>query len=151
MGKKMHKLLLIFAALMTTFLAAPANAEEAQNNTVETRVTELRHFLFVGHIGPKGWQNMLENPSDREAAGRDAIEKLGGKLIAYYFGLGENKNYIIVALPDAKTAKAIQVLRMSSGMLIDYTFIELMSSKDMLGVLHSMKSIRAVDDLQKDD
>lgn len=146
----MHKLLLILAALMTAFLATSANAEVAQGNNAETRATELRHFLFVGHIGPKGWQNMLENPSDREAAGREAIEKLGGKLITYYFGLGENKNYIIVALPDAKTAKAIQVLRMSSGMLIDYTFIELMSSTEMLEVLNSMQSIRAVDDLQKD-
>ena len=107
--------------------------------------------MFIADVGPTGWQQLIDDPSDREAAVRESISKLGGELVGYYFGFGNSKNYVIVNLPNKETAKVIQILRLSSGMLNDYEIVELMSPADIEVITKSMGDLRAVDDIQKDE
>lgn len=144
-----HIFSLIF---ISTAFALPLSAcaqEPEQSPTVKSH--EMTQYMFVGHVSPEGWKFILDNPSDREEVARVAVKKMGGELLSYHFGFGNSKNYIIASLPDKKTAKAAQILRLSSGLLVDYEIIELMSPAEIQSIAESMQKLRDIDDIQKDD
>ena len=125
-----------FFLLATNF----AFAEEQKN---------FRHFLFVGTPNAAAWKSMIESPGDREASVRKPIEKLGGKLVSYFWGLGKSRNYITVKLPNDPTlVQAFYLTRLGDGLLADYEMIELMTSPDMAEALSRVKEVKAVDDIK---
>lgn len=126
-------------AVAIVFAGSISHAEE---------VEEMRSFLFIGDPNAGAWKFQIDNPGDREASVRKPIEKLGGKLISYYWGLGNGKNYITVLLPDDPTLiQAFYLTRLGDGLLNNYQMIELMSSSDMAVALERVKEVKAVDDL----
>jgi len=140
------------AGLLSMSLGIPLSAcAQESDKTQNLASTEITQYMFIADVGPTGWQQLIDDPSDREAAVRESISKLGGELVGYYFGFGNSKNYVIVNLPNKETAKAIQILRLSSGMLNDYEIVELMSPADIEVITKSMGDLRAVDDIQKDE
>lgn len=65
-------------------------------------------FLFHGSYAPEGLKGLLrEGGSGRIEAAKETLESVGGKLESFYFALGDNDFYIIVDLPDNKTALAV--------------------------------------------
>ena len=78
----------------------------------------MRIFLFSAKPSPEAWQFMKKNPVDRRAATEDAMQKIGGKMLGYYWGLTTGKNYIIAAVPDGRTAQAMLIPRLSSGLVL---------------------------------
>ena len=131
--------ILVYSAI----LAATASVASAQDNTAD------RTFMFIGTPNGAAWEMQIASPGDREAMVRGGIEKLGGDLLSYYWGLGNGKNYITVSLPDDPTfIQAFYLSRMGDGLLNDYQMIELMSSSDMAVALERVKEVKAVDDLK---
>ena len=49
---------------------------------------------------------MVKQPQDRSIVLRQAVEKLGGRLIAFYYCFGEYDGVAIAELPDQVTALA---------------------------------------------
>lgn len=104
---------------------------------------ELRHFLFIGEPNAAAWEFLIDNPSDREALMAEPIERLGGRMIAYYWGLGDGRNYIIVALPDDPALiQATYVARLGEDLLVSYRMIELMTAADMAEALSRVAEVR---------
>ena len=95
-----------------------------------------RHFLFIGEPNAAAWQHMMDNPVDREEAVSEAMAAIGGRILSYYFGLGDGKNYITVQLPDDnEVIQAVYLMRLPSGLLNSYEVIELMPSAQMVAAL----------------
>ncbi|SHJ81462.1 Uncharacterized protein, contains GYD domain [Dethiosulfatibacter aminovorans DSM 17477] len=68
----------------------------------------MAKFLFYGSYAPEGLKGVMEEGgSGRVEAAKRTLESVGGKLEAFYYALGENDFYIIVDLPDNKTAMAV--------------------------------------------
>jgi hypothetical protein len=108
-----------------------------------------RYYLFIGEPSPQAWQWLMKNSSDRESVARVGIEKLGGELLSYYWGVNNAKNYITVRLPaDNDTVPALLISRLSTGLLISYEAIELMPSSEMPSVMQRIDEIAKVDDVQ---
>jgi hypothetical protein len=42
----------------------------------------MAHYLFQGGYAPEAWAGLMENPEDRTAVVRAAMESIGGKLEA---------------------------------------------------------------------
>ncbi|WNC74028.1 hypothetical protein RGQ13_08550 [Thalassotalea psychrophila] len=105
---------------------------------------KLRTFLVIGEPNAKGWENAVNNPSDRQAVMADVFKNLGGELIGYYFGLANGKNYVIVAMPDDEfLIQAMYLVRLPNDWLHTYTMIELMDSATMAEALALTKKMRA--------
>lgn len=103
---------------------------------------ENRTFMFIGEPNAKAWQIMMDDPADRKEVVSEAFEKLGGKIIGYYFGLGDGKNYIICELPnDNELIQAIYLMRLPSGLLASYKIIELMPSAQLSKALIKSKEL----------
>ena len=130
---------MVLAALLAV-LSIPSSASDRDKQ---------RYFLFIGTPNAAAWKFQIDNPGDREASVRTPIEKLGGKLISYFWGVGNGKNYITVALPDDPTfIQAFYLTRLGDGLLSDYQMIELMKSSDMAEALKRVEEVKAVDDLK---
>lgn len=95
-----------------------------------------RYYLGIGEPSPDAWALMVNNPTDREESMGAALSAMGGEMISYFWGLADGKNYITVRLPDDPgMVQAMYVSRLSQGVLKDYTFIELLTSADMVEAL----------------
>lgn len=95
-----------------------------------------RHFLFVGEPSAAAWKYLMEHPADREKEVEAGMAALGGKVLSYYFGLGDGKNYITVQLPDDnEVIQAVYLMRLPTGLLNSYQVIELMPSDQMAEAL----------------
>jgi uncharacterized protein with GYD domain len=78
----------------------------------------------------------MANPVDREEALNEAMAAIGGRVLSYYFGLGDGKNYIMVQLPDDnEVIQAVYLMRLPSDLLNSYQMIELMPSSQMVNAL----------------
>ncbi len=125
-------------------VAALAPVSQAQDEAPVDQ--EMRIFLFSAKPSAKAWQFMKENPGDRRAATEGAMEKVGCKMLAYYWGLTDGKNYIIAEVPDGETAQAMLVQRLSTDLILEYTAIELVESAAMPAMFERLKELEAVDD-----
>ena len=134
----MKKCILFTIVLLLSFLTLSAHAESEK----------LRYFLFIGQPNAAAWKMLIEHPADREATMSKAIEKLGGAMLGYYWGLGDGKNYILIALPDDnELIQATYVSRLGDGLLVSYEAIELLTSQAMVEALKRVNDVKAVDDL----
>ena len=112
--------------LLLLLLASPLSASERQP----------RHFLFIGEPSAAAWKFLMDHPSDRRKEVEAAMDAIGGKILSYYFGLGDGKNYITVQLPDDnEVIQAVYLMRLPSGLLNAYQVIELMPSEQMSAAL----------------
>jgi uncharacterized protein with GYD domain len=123
----------ILAALAVILLATSVtnSQEDAQDS---------RYFMFIGEPNAAAWKYLMENPSDREKEVAAGMKAVGGKVLSYYFGLGDGKNYITVQLPnDNEVIQAVYLMRLPSGLLNSYQVIELMPSAQMSAALKRSK------------
>lgn len=74
-------------------------------------------FLVEVDYSVEGHKALLQDsPSARKTAVANAIKKLGGKLEAMYFCLGEHDAIVIADIPDHLTAAALNANVCASGM-----------------------------------
>jgi uncharacterized protein with GYD domain len=59
--------------------------------------------------------NLLKNPEDRSKAVKKLIEKLGGKLISYYFAFGDYDGVVIGDFPDNTALLATSMVSYAGG------------------------------------
>jgi len=73
-------------------------------------------FLLEATYTPEGMRGLVKDKaSGRKAAIAQAIKKLGGKLDAIYFCLGENDVVLVADLPDHVSAAALGCTAGASG------------------------------------
>jgi uncharacterized protein with GYD domain len=127
---------LMAASLLLFVLATTASAGER----------EPRHFLFIGEPNAAAWKFLMANPADRQQEVQAAMAAIGGKVLSYYFGLGDGKNYITVQLPDDnEVIQAVYLMRLPSGLLNSYQVIELMPSEQMVAALRKSQEFLALE------
>jgi uncharacterized protein with GYD domain len=121
-------------ALATVMLVTMSSAIAAEDSD------DVRYFMFVGEPNAAAWKFLMENPADREKEVAAGMEAVGGKVLSYYFGLGDGKNYITVQLPDDnEVIQAVYMMRLPAGLLNSYQVIELMPSDQMSEALKRSK------------
>lgn len=74
-------------------------------------------FLVEATYTAEGYKGLVKDKaSGRKAAVSQAVKKLGGKLEAMYYSLGDNDAILIVDLPDHVSAAALGSAACGSGM-----------------------------------
>ena len=58
---------------------------------------------------------LVTNPEDRSIAVRNLVEKLGGKLLAFYYTYGDYDGFLIVDMPDNTSTLATVMVAFSAG------------------------------------
>jgi uncharacterized protein with GYD domain len=58
---------------------------------------------------------LVKNPEDRSVAVRNLIEKLGGKMLAFYYCYGDYDGLLIAEMPDSSSGLATTMAAFAAG------------------------------------
>ena len=76
----------------------------------------MAKYLIHGSYTADGAKGLLKDGgSKRRSVIKSLVEKVGGRLEAFYFAFGQADFYVILDLPDAATAAAMSLVVGSSG------------------------------------
>ena len=91
----------------------------------------MPRYLFIGSYSAEGAKNVLARGG---TARRSAIEKMltgvGGRLESFDFAFGDDDVYVLVDLPDTRSAAAVSLTLNGSGVARTRTVV-LMSPEEM--------------------
>ena len=91
----------------------------------------MAKYLFEARYTLEGGKGIArEGGTGRRAAVAKMAESMGGKLESFYFGFGDVDAYVIVDLPDNKTAAAVALAVNNAGGATVKTVV-LISPEDM--------------------
>lgn len=100
----------------------------------------MKYFLMIAEPSGAAWKSVIEGGGDMADTALPQIEAMGGKLLSYYIGAGEAKNYGVVAFPDSMDTAQIIYLRAAQQLMKDFEFIEVIPSNQAVGLFEKVKS-----------
>lgn len=118
---------LLILSLCLIIMLSPLSNSYAKDHE-DNNLKNMKLFLMIGQPNAKAWANIVKNELDMSEGGRKGIEAMGGKMLGFYIGVGEMKNYAIVAFPDSFDVSRIVFTRAMQGVMDDIQFIEIMST-----------------------
>jgi uncharacterized protein with GYD domain len=90
----------------------------------------MAHYMLQASFTSEAWAKMLNEPQNREQAIRPVIEKLGGKLLGYWFAFGESDAIVIIQMPDNVSAAAASLAAAAGGAVKSVKTTPLMSVEE---------------------
>ncbi|MBR0680545.1 GYD domain-containing protein [Roseomonas eburnea] len=100
----------------------------------------MPHYMLQWSFTPAQAKAMTENPQDREGPARQVIEGFGGRLVCYFFMLGERDGVAIVEFPDNESAVACSMRVGSSGAFAAFETHALLTSAEAQRAMQKVKS-----------
>src|SRR3989440_4633022 len=85
---------------------------------------------------PEAWATLVKNPQDRSVAGREAVQKRGGRLVGFYYCFGEYDGVAITEAPDDSVALAGAMALIAPGHL------KAIKTTKLFSVEESMEAMR---------
>lgn len=67
----------------------------------------MQHYMIQIKYNARSTQGLVNNPQDRKPQAAAIMEKLGGRLLEFYFTFGAWDAVILVELPDDRHAMAV--------------------------------------------
>ena len=84
---------------------------------------------------------MAKNPQDRSGPVRDLVQKIGGRLIGFYFCFGEYDGVALSELPDDTAATALALAAVSPGHIKAYKTTKLFTVEETMEAMRKAGSI----------
>jgi uncharacterized protein with GYD domain len=75
----------------------------------------MPHYLHQITYSREGWQTLIAQPQNRVEAVRQAIEKLGGKIVSAWFAFGDYDVLVITEMPDNVSAAGLAIAFAGGG------------------------------------
>ena len=75
----------------------------------------MAHYLIEASYTSAGISSLIKSPENRAEAVRPIIEKMGGKLEAFYFALGDNDVIALAEMPDNASMAAFSMAASATG------------------------------------
>jgi uncharacterized protein with GYD domain len=84
---------------------------------------------------------MAKNPQDRSTPVREVVQKIGGKLIGFYYCFGEYDGIALVELPDDTAASALALAAVSPGHIKAYKTTKLFTVEETMEAMRKAGSL----------
>jgi uncharacterized protein with GYD domain len=75
----------------------------------------MAFYMHQVSFTAEAWAKMVREPQNREEAVRPVIEKLGGRLVGYWFTFGDSDALVITQMPDNVSAAAAALAATAGG------------------------------------
>ena len=102
----------------------------------------MAFYMFSVSYSTDAIKAMVDNPQDREAAGRAVIEALGGKLHHFFFCFDQKDVIAIVEMDDDVAMAACSMLIGASGAMSHGATTKLMTSADAMKAMGRAKYVQ---------
>jgi uncharacterized protein with GYD domain len=90
---------------------------------------------------PEAWTRLIAKPEDRRDVARAVVEKLGGKLIGFWYGFGEHDGFVIIEAPDNVSAAAFSVGVSAGGSLRSAETTVLLTVEETIEMLEKARGL----------
>ena len=100
----------------------------------------MPYYMHQASFTPEAWAKMVREPQNRETAIRPMIEKLGGRLIGYWFAFGDFDAVVITQMPDSPSAAAAALAAVSGGSVKSIKTTVLMSAEESMEAMRKAGS-----------
>jgi uncharacterized protein with GYD domain len=77
--------------------------------------TEMPLYMTQFAYTSEAWAALVKNPQNREEILQALIEKLGGRLVSFYYAFGEYDGVFVSEMPDETTVTAAVLAAISPG------------------------------------
>jgi uncharacterized protein with GYD domain len=98
-------------------------------------------YLVQGAYTAEALATMAKNPQDRSAPVRELLQKLGGRLVGFYFCFGEYDVVALSELPDDSAATALALAAVSPGHLKAYKTTKLFTVEETMEAMRKAGSL----------
>jgi uncharacterized protein with GYD domain len=92
----------------------------------------MPHYLHQITYSREGWQTLIAQPQNRVEAVRQAIEKLGGKIVSAWFAFGDYDVLVITEMPDNVSAAGLAIAFAGGGACKSVHTTPLLSAEEAL-------------------
>ncbi|MBI4321054.1 MAG: GYD domain-containing protein [Chloroflexi bacterium] len=72
-------------------------------------------YMLQAAYTPESWAKLTRNPQDRTQVIREGLQKLGCKLVSFYFAFGEYDTVVVFEAPDEAAAAAFPISLAATG------------------------------------
>lgn len=86
--------------------------------------------------------NLIKNPEDRSVAVKQLIEKLGGKMQAFYYSYGDYDGLIIAEMPDNVSGLATTMAAFAAGGTAGIKTTILISVEDAVAAMKKASGLK---------
>nr|WP_170609866.1 GYD domain-containing protein [uncultured Ruegeria sp.] len=91
-------------------------------------------FITYATYSQSGIKGMLQKPSDRTAPVKALLDKVGGKLLAFYMTTGSNDVVVISEAPDGTDAVAVGMAVGASGAVDKIETVRAWTAEDFVAI-----------------
>ena len=88
----------------------------------------------------EAWKALVKRPEDRATVFAEHVEKLGGRMVSFYYCMGEFDGVVVYEAPDEKTAAAIVFTATSPGHLKETKTTSLMTVEETMEAMEKAKA-----------
>jgi uncharacterized protein with GYD domain len=92
-------------------------------------------YLSQAYYTPEAIAAQISNPQDRIELLRPALEKAGGRIVAYGWPVGQASIVVLIDYPDDVTAEAAGLSTFSQGAFREGTTVRLLTGPQWVEVL----------------
>jgi len=83
----------------------------------------------------EGWQALIAQPQNRVEVVKQAVEKLGGKVVSAWFAFGDHDVILITEMPDNVSAAGLAIAFAGGGALKSVHTTPLLSADEALAAM----------------
>lgn len=83
----------------------------------------------------QAWAALAKNPEDREKVLAGLVERMGGRMLSFYYSFGEYDGVFTYEAPDDATAAALVIAAIAPGHVKDIRTTKLLTMQDTLDVM----------------
>ena len=80
----------------------------------------MAHYLIQASYTHGGINDLIKNPQDRAAAVRPVVERMGGKLEAFYHAFGDYDVVALAEIPDNASMAALSMAISATGAISSF-------------------------------
>lgn len=98
-------------------------------------------FITFASYSQSGVQGMLQKPANRTGPVKALLEKVGGKLLAFYMTTGSNDVVVISEAPDGTDAVAVGMAVAASGAVEKIETVRAWTADDFVAIAEKAASL----------
>ena len=98
-------------------------------------------YMIQGAYTAEAIATMAKNPQDRSVPVRELMQKLGGRLVGFYFCFGEYDVVALGELPDDSAATSVAMAAVGAGYLKAYKTTKLFTVEETMEAMRKAGSL----------
>ena len=100
----------------------------------------MPHYMYQWSFTTEQAKALVDNPQDRESAAGQLIKAFGGRMVCYFFMMGERDGVAIAEFPDNESAVACSMRAASSGAFNAFETHALLTATEAQKAMQRVKS-----------